>query len=77
MKNHENERQFIESIFNLDEKIQNAQKLIKEEYNIDTYYDKETSTIHILNENDPDCILAKDYLLDNIGLDKIQILYGK
>lgn len=77
MKNHDNEKTYIESILNLKDNLKAAQKTIKENFNIDTYYDEATSTMHILNENNRNCIKAKDYLLENIGSDKIQILYGK
>lgn len=77
MKKHLNEKNYIESILKLNENLEKAQKEIKEQFDIDTYFDENTCTVHILNENNQNSIKAKNYLIETIGSDKIQILYGK
>ena len=76
----ENEKFIVESFLNLNHNIEEAQKYIKESYVVNSEYDNEEDTLYIWNENiDENLNLAqaKQYVLDTIGSEMINVMYGK
>lgn len=77
---YKNLKNFIESTLNFNHDLAEAQSFIKENYNTESSYDEETGTLNIWNENineSVQIVAAKEYLEEKIGLDKIQIVFGK
>jgi hypothetical protein len=74
-----NERVFIEKLMNSDEDISNAQTHIKENFNIESKYDKENNRLYIwsnnINEN-LNLALSRDFIESKVG-DFVDIVYGK
>lgn len=79
MKNLNNEKTFLESLFNKDDKIFNIQGQIKEQFNTNSFYDKNECVLYIWNENGDDIQLigAKNYIYENIDMQFIDIDMGK
>ena len=76
----ENEKFIVESFLNLNHNIEEAQKYIKESYAVNSEYDNDEDTLYIWNENiDENLNLAqaKQYVLDTIGSEMINVMYGK
>ncbi len=74
-----NERVFIEKLMNSDEDISNVQTHIKENFNIESKYDKENNRLYIwsnnINEN-LNLALSRDFIESKVG-DFVDIVYGK
>ena len=76
----ENEKLFVESFLNLNNNISEAQDYIKEAYNINSEYDEDEDMMYIwsdnLNEN-LNLAVAKEYIINKIGNEMINVMYGK
>lgn len=73
----ENEKAFVESIVNFEANVNKARKYIKENYNIDSTYDEEELTIHLIcnNVNESlNLINAEEYL--NETLENVTVMMG-
>lgn len=78
--NKENEKSIIESFLNLNHNINEVQKYIKEKYNVSSEYDSDNDTIYIWNDNMNENLSlasAKEHISENIGLELINVIYGK
>ena len=76
----ENEKFIVESFLNLDQNIKEAQKYIKESYHIESEYNADEDMIYIWAENineNLNLAQAKQYILDTIGNEMINVMYGK
>ena len=75
----ENEKFIVESFLNLNHNIEEAQKYIKESYNVNSEYNDAEDTLFIwtdnINEN-LNLAQAKQYVLDTIGNEMINVMYG-
>lgn len=79
MKNLNNEKIFLESLFNKDDKIYNIQGQIKEQFNTNSFFDKKESVLYIWNENEDNIqlIAAKNYITENFDMQFIDIDMNK
>lgn len=76
----ENEKFIVESFLNLNHNIEEAQKYIKESYAVNSEYDNEEDTLYIWDEDinkNLNLAQAKQYVLDTIGSEMINVMYGK
>ena len=77
----ENEKFIVESFLNLNHNIEQAQKYIKETYNIESEYNEDEDTLYIwtesINESNLNLAQAKQYICDTIGNEMVNIMYGK
>ena len=76
----ENEKFIVESFLNLNHNIAEAQKYIKESYKVNSEYNDEEDTLYIWTENvneNLNLAQAKQYVLDTIGNEMINVMYGK
>ena len=74
----ENEKFIVESFLNLNHNIEEAQKYIKESYNIESEYNEDEDTLYIWSENineNLNLAQAKQYVLDKIGDEMINVMY--
>ena len=74
----ENEKFIVESFLNLNHNIEEAQKHIKESYNIESEYNEDEDTLYIWSENineNLNLAQAKQYVLDKIGNEMINVMY--
>ena len=74
----ENEKFIVESFLNLNHNIEEAQKYIKESYNVNSKYEDEEDTLYIWTENvneNLNLAQAKQYVLDKIGNEMINVMY--
>jgi len=78
-KNEENLFNYVKSIINHDDNVSTVRNYIKENYNVDSRYDKETNVLYIyskfVNES-LNVVAAKEYIYDTIGEDMITVEYG-
>jgi len=77
---NENEKLFVESILNFEHNLANVQTYIKENFETESSFDPETGVLNIWNDNineSVQIIAAKEYIEENLGLDKVQIAFGK
>lgn len=75
----ENEKFIVESFLNLNHNIEEAQKYIKESYNVNSEYNDEEDTLFIWTDNvneNLNLAQAKQYVLDTIGNEMINVMYG-
>ena len=75
----ENEKFIVESFLNLNHNIEEAQKYIKESYNVNSEYNDAEDTLFIWTDNvneNLNLAQAKQYVLDTIGNEMINIMYG-
>ena len=63
MKSYDNEKKLVESLLNNKSNISSIQNYIKENYSVDSIYDKEISTLYVWGEK---CNEAKTYIKENI-----------
>jgi len=63
MKSYDNEKKLVESLLNNKSNINSIQNYIKENYSVDSAYDKEISTLYIWGEKSDE---AKTYIKENI-----------
>ena len=79
--NYENEKKFAENILNFNHNLAEVQYYLKENFEIDSEYDEESGTLHLLNEDNVNEALAmataREYAINSIGEDMIQVVYGK
>lgn len=76
----ENEKFIVESFLNLNHNIEEAQKYIKESYNVNSEYNDAEDTLFIWTDNvneNLNLAQAKQYVLDTIGNEMINVMYGK
>ena len=76
----ENEKFIVESFLNLNHNIAEAQKYIKESYNVNSEYNDAEDTLFIWTDNvneNLNLAQAKQYVLDTIGNEMINVMYGK
>lgn len=78
---YENERIFAENILNFNHNLAEAQYYLKENFGIDSEYDEASGTLHLLNDDNVNEALAmataREYVINYIGEDMIQVVYGK
>lgn len=78
---YENERIFAEHILNFNHNLAEAQYYLKENFGIDSEYDEASGTLHLLNDDNVNEALematAREYVINYIGEDMIQVVYGK
>ena len=78
---YENERIFAEHILNFNHNLAEAQYYLKENFGIDSEYDEASGTLHLLNDDNVNEALAmataQEYVINYIGEDIIQVVYGK
>ena len=75
----ENEKLIVESFLNLDQNIEEVQNYIKETYNVDSEYVSSDDILYIWTEdadNKLNLALSKQYILDTIGNEMINVMYG-
>ena len=75
----ENEKFIVESFLNLNYNIEKAQKYIKESYKVNSEYNEEEDTLYIWTENvneNLNLAQAKQYVLNTIGNEMINVMYG-
>lgn len=75
----ENEKFIVESFLNLNHNIEEAQKYIKESYNVNSEYNDAEDTLFIWTDNvneNLNLAQAKQYVLDTIGNEMINVMYG-
>ena len=75
----ENEKFIVESFLNLNHNIEEAQKYIKESYNVNSEYNDAEDTLFIWTDNvneNLNLAQAKPYVLDTIGNEMINVMYG-
>lgn len=80
MDNNENVKHFVESFVKFDENVKAAQEYIKETYNIDSTYSDDDDTIYIWTENlneNLNLAAAREYIEQEIGLEMVNVIYGK
>lgn len=76
----ENEKFIVESFLNLNHNIAEAQKYIKESYKVNSEYNSDEDTLYIWTENineNLNLAQAKQYVLNTIGNEMINVMYGK
>ena len=73
MKSYDNEKKLVESLLNNKNNISNIQIDIKENYSVDSIYDKEISTLYIWGDNPMNSIAAKKYVNEHINNELIDI----
>lgn len=73
MKTYKNEQLFVESIINNYDNIKNIQHSIKEKFNTNSTFDKENGILYIWNESNDNIDIAKEYILENIDINLIDI----
>lgn len=75
-----NEVNFVESIVNHRSHISKAQDYISENFNICSEFDEEQNRLYIWTNNVNESLqmlAAKEYIENEIGSDKLEIVYGK
>lgn len=76
----ENEKKFIESLINHVANVAKVQEYIKENYGLQSFYDEENETLHLvienLNENISTLAEAKDYVNSQIDEAMLNVVYG-
>ena len=80
MDNNENVKHFVESFVKFDENVKAVQEYIKETYNIDSTYSDDDDTIYIWTENlneNLNLAAAREYIEQEIGLEMVNVIYGK
>ena len=75
----ENEKKFIEALVNHLSNVAKAQDYIKENYNVSSYYDEDTETLHLvangINEG-LELAAAKDYVESMFDEAMLSVVYG-
>ena len=82
---YENERIFAEHILNFNHNLAEAQYYLKENFGIDSEYDEASGTLYLLNDDNVNdsvnealaMATAREYVINYIGEDMIQVVYGK
>ena len=74
MKSYDNEKKLVESLLNNKSNISSIQNYIKENYSVDSIYDKEISTLYVWGEK---CNEAKTYIKENICDELLDIELSK
>ena len=77
MKSYDNEKKLVESLLNNKNNISNIKIDIKENYSVDSIYDKEISTLYIWGDNPMNSIAAKKYVNEHINNELIDIELSK
>jgi len=75
-----NEVSFVESIINHRAHVSKIQDYISENFNVCSEFDEESNKLYIWNTNVNESLqtlAAKEYVENEIGSDKIEIVYGK
>ena len=75
----ENEKRFIENLVNHVANVAKTQEYIKENYGVDSYYDEETETLHLvgnlINEG-LNLASAKDYVREKFDEVMLNVTIG-
>lgn len=75
----ENEKKFIENLINHVANVAKAQAYIKENYGVNSYYDEETETLHLvgnlINEG-LNLASARDYVRDQFDEAMLNVTIG-
>ena len=74
MKSYDNEKKLVESLLNNKSNISSIQNYIKENYSVDSIYDKEISTLYVWGEKSNE---AKTYIKENICDELLDIELSK
>lgn len=77
MKDYTNEKYFVEKLINFDENRIKASQYIKENLNVDSEYDETTDTMYIWSNESENLDKARDHMLEQLGEDFIDIIYGR
>jgi hypothetical protein len=77
MKSYDNEKKLVESLLNNKNNISNAQLYIKENYSVDSIYDKDISTLYVWGDDPMKTLAAKAYVKENINDELIDIELSK
>lgn len=75
----ENEKKFVESLVNHLSRVAKVQDYLKENYNVCSYYDEDTETLHLVaNEINEglDLSAAKDYVESMFDEAMLSVVYG-
>lgn len=75
-----NEVNFVESIVNHRAHVSKTQDYISENFNICSEFDEEQNKLYIWTNNVNESLqmlAAKEYIENEIGSDKLEIVYGK
>lgn len=70
MRSYDNEKKLVESLLNNVNNIKDIQNYIKENYSVDSIYDKELSTLYIWGDQKND---ANEYVKEHISNDFLDI----
>ena len=70
MRSYDNEKKLVESLLNNVNNIKDIQNYIKENYSVDSIYDKELSTLYIWGDQKND---ANEYVKEHISSDFLDI----
>lgn len=76
----ENETNFLKLLTGLDQHIADAQKYIKENYNIDSEYSTEDDALYIWSNNVNESMnlaAAREYVNEMLTEPMVQVIYGK
>ena len=75
----DNEKQFVEMLMNHLSRVAKTQEYLKENYNVSSYYDEDTETLHLvangINEG-LDLSAAKDYVSQQFDEAMLSVVYG-
>ena len=77
----QNEKIFLEKLNNIDSLIKEAQHYIKDNFNVDSEYDSSNDLIHLwmnkIDENNKSLNDAQAYIIENIGNEFVNVVFGK
>ena len=75
----DNEKKFVEALMNHLSNVAKTQDYLKENYNVSSYYDEDTETLHLvangINEG-LDLAAAKEYVNQQIDEAMLSVVYG-
>lgn len=74
------ESEYVKRVLNFSQDIEKAQQYIKENFGVNCSFDEETYKVHLWTSNINESlqlVAAKEYLINNIGEDFIEIVYGR
>lgn len=75
----DNEKLFVEALMNHLSRVAKTQEYLKENYNVSSYYDEDTETLHLvangINEG-LDLSAAKDYVESMFDEAMLSVVYG-
>lgn len=71
---NKNEKQLVEELCDINPNVYKAQQYIKENYNVDSEYNEDSSELHLINGKPINIIEANEYLKSHID-NSVSIIY--